>query len=99
VDTLVLDAFSRAVDRCEDESMAELLDSVRRLHALSVIERDRGWYFEHGRMTGPRSKAVTRAINRLCGELREHAELLVDAFAIPDSQLAAPIAVDPDATV
>jgi acyl-CoA oxidase len=93
VDTLVLEAFTRAVDRCEDQALAELLDSVRRLHALALIERERGWFFEHGRMTGPRSKGVTRAVNRLCGELREHADLLVDAFAIPDEALAAPIAV------
>jgi acyl-CoA oxidase len=92
VDTLILEAFSRAVDACEDEEMRTLLDSVRRLHALALIERERGWFFEHGRMTGPRAKAVTRSVNRLCAELREHVEVLVGAFAIPDVALAAPIA-------
>jgi acyl-CoA oxidase len=42
-------------------------------------------------MTGPRSKAITRSVNRLCAELREDAATLVDAFAIPDGVLAAPI--------
>jgi acyl-CoA oxidase len=93
IDRLILESFTRAVDSCEDEEMAKLLDSLRRLHALALIEADRGWYFEHGRMTAPRAKAITRAINRLCGELREHAELLVDAFGIPDTALAAPIAL------
>jgi acyl-CoA oxidase len=94
VDTLILEAFCRAVESCEDEGIRELLDKLRRLHALALIERERGWFFEHGRMTGPRSKGVTRSVNRLCAELREHAELLVDAFAIPAVQLAAPIATD-----
>jgi acyl-CoA oxidase len=93
VDTQVLEAFNRAVDGCDDEALKPLLDSICRLHALSVIEAERGWFFEHGRMTGPRAKAVTRTINRLCSDLREHAELLVDAFAIPDQALAAPIAI------
>jgi len=96
VDRQVLDAFGRAVDGCDEGPLREVLDRLYRLHALSTIERERGWYFEHGRMTGPRSKAVTRAVNRLCGELRDDAELLVDAFAIPDAALAAPIALARD---
>jgi acyl-CoA oxidase len=92
VDSQILDAFARGVDRCEDETLKPLLESLFSLHALSLIEAERGWFFEHGRMTGPRAKAVTRTINRLCGELREHAGLLVDAFGIPDQALAAPIA-------
>jgi acyl-CoA oxidase len=91
VDAQIIEAFNRAVDRCEDESLKPLLEKLFDLYALSVMEAERGWFFEHGRMTGPRSKAVTRAINRLCSELRDHAEVLVDAFGIPDTQLA-PIA-------
>jgi len=30
-------------------------------------------------------------VNRLCSELRPHARTLVDAFAIPDQFLAAPM--------
>ena len=46
---------------------------------------------EHGRLTGPRCKAVTREVNRLCDEVRGDAEALVDAFGIPDQVLRAPI--------
>ena len=87
VDRLILDAFAGAVERCEDEEVRELLDKLCHLHVLANVEADRGWFFEHGRMTGPRAKGVTRAINRLCGELREHAAVLVDAFGIPDETL------------
>jgi acyl-CoA oxidase len=91
VDAQILEAFNRAIDSCEDESLRALLEKLFNLHALSSIEAERGWFFEHGRMTGPRSKAVTRSINRLCRELRDQADVLVDAFGIPDTQLA-PIA-------
>jgi acyl-CoA oxidase len=58
---------------------------------LSVIEDDRGWFQEHGRISSTRAKGVIRAVNQLCAELRPDAEELVDAFGIPDAVLAAPI--------
>jgi acyl-CoA oxidase len=91
VDRQILEAFSDAIDACEDESLRPVLDCLFRLYALHNIEQDRGWFFEHGRMTGPRAKAITRSVNRLCGDLAEHAGALVDAFGIPDEVLAAPI--------
>src|SRR3954466_6665883 len=91
IDPQIIEAFNRAVGACDDESLKPLLEKLFNLYALSVMEAERGWFFEHGRMTGPRAKAVTRAINRLCAELREHTDVLVDAFGIPDTQLA-PIA-------
>jgi acyl-CoA oxidase len=92
VDRLILEAFVAAVDRCEEDSpLRATLSSLCDLYALSTIEAERGWYFEHSRMTAQQSKAITRAVNRLCGELREQALPLVDAFAIPESLLG-PIA-------
>jgi acyl-CoA oxidase len=92
VDRLVLEAFVSAIERCEDPPLAAVLDRVCDLYALSTIERDRGWFQEHGRLSGERSKAVVREVNRRCPELRELAGPLVDAFGIPDEVLAAPIA-------
>ncbi len=60
---------------------------VCNLYALSRIEAERGWYQEHGRLSSTRSKAVIKAVNTLCGELREHAELLVEAFGVPEPAL------------
>jgi acyl-CoA oxidase len=93
IDRLVLEVFVAAIDRCEDDEVKAVLDKLCDLHALSMIERDRAWFLEHGRLTPARAKAVIAAVNELCGELREHAEALVDAFAIPDVVLAAPIAL------
>ncbi|SEO62222.1 acyl-CoA dehydrogenase [Amycolatopsis saalfeldensis] len=91
VDRLVLDAFARAVSSCEDAEAKALLERVCDLYALSAIEEDRAWFLEHGRLTASRSKAVTAAVNGLCAELRPHARALVDAFAIPEQFLAAPM--------
>ena len=96
VDRLIVEAFARGIDECDDDSLRPVLEMLFDLHALSAIERERGWFFEHGRMTAPRAKAITRGVNRLCAELRPHAEVLVDAFGIPDDVLGAPIATGRD---
>ncbi len=87
----ILMAFVAAISRCEDEQSKALLERVCDLYALTDIELDRAWFQEHGRMSSTRAKAVTRTVNRLCSELRDSAETLVDAFGIPDVVLAAPI--------
>jgi len=98
IDRVVLETFVEAIDRCRDAEVTELLDKICDLHALSILERDRGWYLEHGRLSAGRSKAIISEVNALCAELREHAELLVDAFAIPEVVLAAPIALGEELT-
>src|SRR6185295_6252761 len=60
VDLVVLEAFP------EDPAVAGLRD----LYALHTIETHRAYYLEHGRFTAGRSKAVIKAVNELCAELR-----------------------------
>ncbi|GAA1252350.1 acyl-CoA dehydrogenase [Pseudonocardia aurantiaca] len=91
VDRIVFDAFAAAVEQVEDTEVRALLEVVRTLHALSVIEGDRAFFVEHGYLTAGRAKAVTQAVNTLCGELRPHARTLVDAFGIPEARLACPL--------
>jgi acyl-CoA oxidase len=94
VDSVVLEAFAAKLERCEDPGGRLLLDRVCDLYALSTIEADRGWFQEHGRLSSTRSKAVIKAVNSLCGQLRPHAQTLVEAFGVPETALgdAAPIA-------
>ncbi len=91
IERVLLEEFAAAVERCEDGPAKEALGRMCDLYALYAIEQDRGYLQEHGRLTGPRCKAVTREVNRLCDEVRGDAEALVDAFGIPDRVLRAPI--------
>jgi acyl-CoA oxidase len=91
IDRVILESFCRAVEACEDEALSRALDVVFGLYALSVIESERAFFQEHGRLTGPRCKAITREVNRLCNEVRGFSGELVDAFGIPDEVLRAPI--------
>jgi acyl-CoA oxidase len=94
IERRLLEAFDVLVSRCEDAQTREVLDRLCSLHALSEIERDRGWFQEHGRLSGERSKAVISTVNRLCEQLRPHARDLVIAFGIPDELLGATIVED-----
>jgi acyl-CoA oxidase len=93
IDRVVLERFHAVIDAADDPGVVALLDRVASLHALSTLEAERGWYLEHGRLNGARTKAIIAAVNDLCAELRPHAELLVDAFGVPDGCVAAPIAL------
>ncbi|KGN40584.1 acyl-CoA dehydrogenase family protein [Knoellia aerolata] len=95
IDRVLLEAMCAAVETCEEGPVAELLDDVTDLFALSTIERHRAWYLEHGRLTPTASKRVIRGVGVLCKDLAPHARLLVDAFAIPDAWLGAPGLLEP----
>jgi acyl-CoA oxidase len=91
METVLLEAFLAAIDGCEAGPVKDALIRLCDLYALHNIEADCGFFQEHGRLTGPRCKAITREVNRLCNEIRGQAGSLVDAVGIPDSVLGAPI--------
>jgi acyl-CoA oxidase len=93
IDRVLLESFAAAIEQCEDETLRPALGRLCDLYALANLEADRGFFQEHGRLTGPRCKAITREVNRLCNEVRAQAGELVDAFGIPDEVLGAPIGV------
>ena len=70
-----------------------LLKDVADLAALWVLEQDRAWFLEHGFFTADTAKDLQKEVNKLCHELRPHAQTLVEGFGIPDALLRAPIAV------
>jgi acyl-CoA oxidase len=84
---VMLDAFVAGIERCPDPEVAATLGKVCDLFVLWDVERHRGWFQEHGRISSTRSKLITRTINQLLAELRPLAVDLVDGFGVPDAQL------------
>jgi acyl-CoA oxidase len=81
VDLVVLESFAEAA------AQHPVLDQLCSLYALHAIEAERGYYQEHGRLSGGRSKAVLKAVNTLCASVRPHARELIDAFGVPENAL------------
>ncbi|MEV6342797.1 acyl-CoA dehydrogenase [Actinoplanes sp. NPDC051851] len=87
IDRITLEAFVAGIERAPGTAEKALLNKLCDLYALTVIEADKGWFLEHGRLTPARSKAVTAVVNDLLRELRPSMRTLVDAFAIPEEWL------------
>ena len=69
--------------------------SLLGFHALDNVhelQKDASWYLEQGYISGTKSKAIRKRVERLASELRPHLGALVDGFGIPEHCLEAPIA-------
>ena len=98
VERIAHERFTLSIADEQDPQALEVLSRLRDLYALTVMERDRGWWLEHGFFERDTGKAVQKEVNVLCGQLRPAALGLVESFAIPDELLRAPIAVAPQAS-
>jgi len=94
LERIVLEQFQEAIKTIEDEKSKEILTKLYQLYALSQIEKNKAWYLEDGYMEAVKTKAVRKIVNQLCWDIRPDAVALVNAFDIPESCLAAPIAVN-----
>jgi acyl-CoA oxidase len=93
LERLVLEQFQIAIAAVDDEGSKTILTKLNQLYALSQIEKNKAWYLEDGYMEAVKTKAIRKMVNQLCWDIRPDALALVNAFAIPDSCLAAPIAI------
>ncbi len=93
IERIVLEKFIEQVQNTADKNCQAILRKLCSLFALSQIDKNKGWYLEQGYMSGAKTKAIRKLLNQLCWDIRLEAVPLVDAFAIPDSCLAAPIII------
>lgn len=93
IERLILEQFIEQVHYTVDKDCKAMLTRLCQLFALSQMEKNKGWYLEHDYMEGVKTKAIRKMVSQLCAEVREDALPLVDAFEIPESCLAAPIAM------
>lgn len=94
LERIVLEQFQKAIEDIEEKKSKEIMTQLCQLYALSQMEKNKGWYLEDGYMEAAKTKAIRKMVNQLCWEIRPGAVSLVKAFDIPDSCLAAPIALD-----
>ncbi|MBX2893889.1 MAG: acyl-CoA dehydrogenase family protein [Cyclobacteriaceae bacterium] len=93
IERIILEKFIEQVAQTKNEGCKAVLKKLCDLFALSQITKNKGWYLEQGYMEGVKTKAIRKLVNQLCWEVRQDAVPLTDAFNIPESCLAAPIAM------
>jgi acyl-CoA oxidase len=93
---LALTFFDEAVTKVADDGLRAELDRLGALHAIELLRRDAAFYMQEGYFDSDRASELRKESERLRAELVPRAVGLVDAFAIPATCLAAPIAfMDP----
>ncbi len=92
LDRIVLEQFLHKIESLEDTSSKDILSKLAQLFALSKMEENKAWYLENDYLTTVKTKAIRKTVNQLCWDIRPDAVALVNAFGIPESCLAAPIA-------
>ena len=90
---LTLEHFTRSLASA-DPSIRPALAELCALHAVSCLDQHLAWHLQTGLLTGRHAHAIEQAIDRLCRTIQANALVLVDAFAIPDPCLGAPIALN-----
>ncbi len=93
VESSVHGHFAAAVEATEAEDQRAMLESLRQLHALDLLEKHRGYYQEHGYFEAAKSRALRPLVNKLCSEVRPQALPLVRALGIPAALLRGTIGV------
>jgi acyl-CoA oxidase len=92
LDRVVLEQFLLKIEGVLDAAAKAILTKLAQLFALQTMNENKAWYLENGYMEPVKTKAIRKMVNQLCWEIRPEAVALVDAFDIPESCLAAPIA-------
>ncbi|NMN97949.1 acyl-CoA dehydrogenase [Antrihabitans stalactiti] len=89
IDRIALEAFISGIESCENKEAKQLLSDLCDLYALTVIDDDKAWFMEHRQLSTERAKAVLRAINERCRDLRPRARTLVEGLGVPEALLDA----------
>lgn len=92
LERIILEQFYSEIEGISDVNCKAMLTELCQLYALSQLEKNKAWFLEEGYMEAVKTKAIRKVVNQLCWEIRPNAVALVDAFGIPESCLAAPIA-------
>lgn len=94
MDHHIATCFASVVTQQEAGPTRDALETMRQLAAIDTLYQQAGWYLENGYFRASKSKALRKLRIKLLGEVRPDALGYVDAFAIPDKLLSAPIAFE-----
>lgn len=90
---LVSDQFLEVSSKA-DANLQLVLKQLHKLYVVDVLERNLGWYLLSETLSVQDGSAVNAAAAKLCKDLAPQALPLVESFAITDTMLSAPIALD-----
>lgn len=90
---IIAEQFNEVI-KSADCSLQDVLQQLWSLYAVDVVEKNLGWFLTSGLLTVEQGREVNGVAAQLCKDISPHSLALVESFAIPDSMLSAPIALD-----
>jgi len=92
-DRLVSDRFHAALQSC-DPALKPVLSRVFDLYLTTIVEKNLTWFVTSGLILPSDIEKVLTNAAELCAEIGPQSLALCDSFAITDTMLSAPIALD-----
>jgi len=92
-DNLIATRFATVLTECDPE-LKPMLEKIFTLYALTTIERNLSWFILSNTLTTEQGQKVKDLAGQMCAELGGQALAICDSFAITDTMLSAPIALD-----
>jgi acyl-CoA oxidase len=83
--------YKRGIDRQKNTSVYPMLQKMGQLMATFVLQRHLDLFMEEEYLSGSHAKMIRQLFVDQCKDLRTDAVPLVDAWAIPDFVIKAPI--------
>jgi len=92
-DHLIADRFSTVLNQTEAD-LQPILQKIFTLYSITVIERNLPWFIISKTLSKEQGFDVKTLAAQLCAELGPQALAICNSFAITDTMLSAPIALD-----
>merc|ERR1719461_226727 len=92
-DHLIADRFSTVMIETEAD-LQPILEKIFTLYSITIIERNLPWFVISKTLTKQQGLEVKTLAAQLCAELGPQALAICNSFAITDTMLSAPIALD-----
>ncbi|SOE22634.1 Acyl-coenzyme A oxidase [Spirosomataceae bacterium TFI 002] len=92
VEYYIYQAFATHIDSMEEGPERKAMETMLSTFALDAIYADNGWFLENEFISGDKSKAIRKVLNKLYRTIRPMAGDLVKSFGIPESLRKAQIA-------
>lgn len=98
INRYILEDYLEWLGTIPDSPEKMALQKLAQHFALQQIQNSSAWYLEQGYLEGIKTKAISSVLEQITKEISDLSLRLTDTWAIPDSLLYAPIALQRDGT-
>lgn len=77
-----------------DDSLKDILGKLHHLYCITIVNKNLSWYLTKGLISTDKADELSVVSAKLCKDIAPQSMALSDAFALTDTMISAPIALD-----